>query len=85
MTDEWILSVADIADALHCTVDDVLAAVGSGELPAQSTNPIRVSHDDLRTFVRDRQRDALILGTSTSFSPDVLASRPGGPLHDDEF
>lgn len=85
MNDEWILGVADVSDALHCTVDDVLALVSSGELPVLSMNPIRVRHDDLRAFVRDRQRDALTLGTTDAFSPDMLASRPTGAVNDNEL
>ena len=85
MNDEWILGVADVADALRCRVDDVLALVSSGELPTLSMNPIRVRHDDLRAFVRDRQRDALTLGTTDAFSPDMLASRPTSALNDNDL
>jgi hypothetical protein len=84
MNDDWILSAADVADALHCTIDDVRGFIESGDLAAPSRNPVRVRHVDLRVFVRTRQRDALTLGVTPDVNPDVLASRPAHS-GDDEF
>lgn len=85
MNEQWLLSVIDVAEALRCSSDDVVGFIESGELAPQSTDPLLISHDSVRSFVRERQRAALELGANSRIAPDVLALRPGIARHDDEL
>ena len=76
MTDDWMLTLTDVAEVLGCTRDDVLAAIAEGHLRVMSGRKVRVSHRDLLEFVAATQRAALTLGSSSLFEPNLIASRP---------
>ena len=71
MNDEWILSVADLIEALGCTRDDIVQFLGRGELLAARTEPIGIAHSELCRFVDAHRRDALQLGTAPRIDPAV--------------
>ena len=76
MTDDWMLTLTDVADVLGCTRDDVLAAISEGHIRVMPGRKVRVSHRDLLEFVASTQRAALSLGSTPIFEPNLIASRP---------
>lgn len=56
-TSRW-LSVRQIADTLHVSVQAVYARVEMGDLPAQRIgNSIRISSDDFEAYLRAHRTD----------------------------
>lgn len=82
MSDEWLLSIADVADALGCGRSTVLDMIDRGELAVVPGRRIRIAHSELRTFVEHMQRGALSLGIEPVGEPGLLASQPTGFFHD---
>jgi excisionase family DNA binding protein len=76
MTNDWTLTLTDVADVLACTREDVLAAIDEGHLRVMPGRKVRVAHRDLLEFVAATQRAALSLGSMPLFEPNLIASRP---------
>jgi hypothetical protein len=76
MTDEWLLTVADVAESLGCTHDDVLALVSLDELTFVPGRRRRIAHSELRGYVARMQEDALALGRHPRGKPSLIASQP---------
>lgn len=83
MAEEWLLTVTDVADALGCRHDDVLALIAREELALVPGRTRRISHSELRSFVLRMQTDSLALGRNPLGTPSLLASQPVGIFDDD--
>ena len=77
MTEEWLLSVADVAEVLGTSREHVASFIASERLTVIPGRRTRVAHSALVEFVAEMQRDALMLGRDPDFTPTLLASRPG--------
>ena len=80
MTDDWMLTLTDVAEVLGCTRDDVLAAITEGHIRVIPGRKVRVAHRDLLEFVAATQRAALSLGSTPPFEANLIASRPAESL-----
>lgn len=76
MNDEWLLTVTDVADALGCGHDDVIALIALDELAFIPGRRRRVAHSELRAYVARMQIDALALGRRPLGQPSLIASQP---------
>jgi excisionase family DNA binding protein len=76
MTDEWLLTVADAADSLGCSDDEVLALISLDELAFVPGRRRRIAHSELRAYVARMQGDALALGRHPRGKPSLIASQP---------
>ena len=76
MSEEWLLTVADVAEALGCTLDHVEALIANAQLAATSAPVRRITHTELRRFVTSMQSTALALGVSPLPVSSLLASQP---------
>lgn len=82
MSDEWLLSITDVAEALGCGRTTVLELIERGELDVVPGRRLRVAHSALRAFVEHMQNGALSLGVEPIGVPGLLASQPTGLLND---
>ena len=76
MNDDFLLTPTDVAEALNCTVPDVLAAIDSGLLVARRQRGWRIAHTDLARFVTESRLTAMELGAPAGFTPSFAGSRP---------
>jgi hypothetical protein len=76
MTDEWLLSLPDVAESLGCSHDDVAALIAGAKLAVAPGTALRVAHSELRRFVAHMQSSALALGVSPLSVPSLVASQP---------
>lgn len=76
MTEEWMLTVADVAEVLGTSRECVAGFIASEELRVVPGRRVRVTHTAVAEFVAARQRDALTLGLEPDFAPSILGSRP---------
>ncbi len=83
MSDEWLLSLADVAEALRCTRDEVTVLIARRDLATIPGRHPRVAHTELVRFVAEAQRAALALGQDPIFEPSLIALRPAVFLDDD--
>jgi excisionase family DNA binding protein len=83
MNDEWLLTVADVADALGSCHDDVIALIALGELEFVPGRRRRIAHSELRAYVARMQTDALALGRKPLGEPSLIASQPIRTNNDD--
>lgn len=82
MSDEWLLSLSDVAEALGCGRTTVLELIDRGDLVVAPGRRLRVAHSELRAFVEHMQSGALSLGVEPIGEPGLLASQPTGLLHE---
>lgn len=78
MTDDWLLTLPDVAEALDCSHDDVRALIANAQLAVIPGASRRVAHSELRRFVAHMQSSALALGVSPLAVPSLVASQPVG-------
>lgn len=84
MSEDWLLTVADLAETLGCSLDQVETLIAEEKL-AVVPGPIRrVAHTELRRFVTSMQNGALALGITPLPVPSLLASQPVRIRHEDE-
>lgn len=83
MNDEMWLSPTDVAEALGCSVQDVLESITSGSLRARHQHGWWVAHSDLAGFIAEHQRTAIELGFTPVFLPEFAVSRPVNDDSDD--
>ena len=76
MTEDWLLSLPDVAESLGCSLDDVVALIVSAELAVAPGPTRRVAHSELRRYVAHMQSSALALGVLPLSSPSLVASQP---------
>ena len=76
MAEEWILTVADVAEVLGTSRERVAGLIARDELRVVPGRKIRVTHTAVAEFVASRQRDALMLGQEPDFVPSILGLRP---------
>jgi len=76
MTEEWMLTVADVAEVLGTSRENVSAIIARDELPLVPGRRVRVTHAALIEFVSAMQRDALMLGREPDYLPSIVGSRP---------
>lgn len=76
MNDDWLLSLADVAESLGCSHDRVVELIASAELEIADGTTRRVAHSELRRFVAHMQSRALALGVSPFSVPSLVASQP---------
>jgi excisionase family DNA binding protein len=76
MTEEWMLTVADVAEVLGTSREHVAGFIARDELRVEPGRKIRIAHAALAEFVASRQRDALMLGQEPDFVPSILGLRP---------
>lgn len=76
MTEEWMLTVADVAEVLGTSRERVAGFIAREELLVVPGRKIRVTHAALAEFVASRQREALMLGQDPDFVPSILGLRP---------
>jgi hypothetical protein len=76
MTDDWLLSLSDVAESLGCSHDDVATLIARGELAVTPGPHRRVAHSELRRFVAHMQSSALALGIYPLAVPSLVASQP---------
>jgi excisionase family DNA binding protein len=76
MTEEWFLTLTDVADALACTRGQVDELIERGELTLAPGRQRRIAHSELCAFVTRIQSDAMALGVEPFFTPSLVASRP---------
>lgn len=83
MAEEWMLTVADVAEVLGTSRENVSALIAREELPVVPGRRVRVTHAAVIEFVAAMQYDALMLGREPDFAPSIVASRPFAILDDD--
>jgi excisionase family DNA binding protein len=84
MSEEWLLTIADVAETLGCSLDQVETLIAEEKL-AVAPGPIRrVAHTELREFVTSMQSGALALGVTPLPVQSLLASQPVRIRHEDE-
>ena len=76
MTEEWLLTVADVAEVLGISKDEVSSFIARNELTVTPGRRIRIAHSAVVEFVTTMQQDALTLGRELDFEPSIIASRP---------
>jgi excisionase family DNA binding protein len=76
MVEEWMLTVADVAEVLGTSRERVAGLIARDELRVVPGRKIRVTHTAVAEFVASRQRDALMLGQEPDFAPSILGLRP---------
>ncbi len=84
MTEEWLLTVEDVAEVLGTTRDTVVAIIAREELPVEPGRKVLVSHAAVKEYVAAMQRDALMLGREPEFVPSILGSRPCSVIDEDD-
>lgn len=70
------LTVADVALALHISIDEARALVTDGRLASTGGTRPRVRYSELQRFVQDRQERNYVLGIHEPPMADVLLTRP---------
>lgn len=76
MTEEWMLTVADVAEVLGTSREDVAGFIARDELRVAPGRRVRVAHSAVIEFVAAMQREALMLGKDPDCAPSILGSRP---------
>jgi excisionase family DNA binding protein len=76
MTEEWMLTVADVAEVLGTAREQVSAIIARGELPVVPGRRVRITHAAVIEYVAAMQRDALTLGREPDFIASIVGSRP---------
>ncbi|MEY4898378.1 MAG: hypothetical protein RL294_189 [Actinomycetota bacterium] len=76
MTEEWLLTVADAAEVLGTSREQVAGFIARDELPVAPGRRVRVAHAAVVEFVAAMQRDALMLGKEPHFVPSIVGSGP---------
>jgi excisionase family DNA binding protein len=76
MAEEWMLTVADVAEVLGTTREKVVGFIEREELAVVPGRSVRVAHAAVIEFVAATQRDALMLGREPDFVPSIVGSRP---------
>jgi hypothetical protein len=76
MSEEWMLTVADVAEVLGTSREIVAGFIAREELSVVPWRRVRVTHTAVAEFVAARQRAALMLGQEPDFAPSILGSRP---------
>lgn len=76
MTDEWFLTLTDVAEALDCSRAHVEELIERGELTLEPGRPPRVAHGTVCAFVSRMQSEAITLGIEPRVAPSFAVSRP---------
>jgi excisionase family DNA binding protein len=76
MAEEWMLTVADVAEVLGTSRENVSGLIARDELPVVPGRRVRVTHAAVIKFVAAMQHDDLMLGREPDFAPSIVASRP---------
>jgi excisionase family DNA binding protein len=76
MVEEWMLTVADVAEVLGTSRENVSELIERHELRVVPGRRVRVTHAAVIEFVAAMQHDALMLGREPDFVPSIVASRP---------
>jgi excisionase family DNA binding protein len=76
MAEEWMLTVADVAEVLGTSRENVAGFIARKELPVVPGRRVRVTHAAVIEFVAAMQLDALMLGRDPDFVPSLVGSRP---------
>lgn len=76
MTEEFLLTPTDVAEAIGGDVHEVLHLIESGALPATHIRGWKIHHDDLSVFIALRQHAALQLGEDSVAVPSFAVLRP---------
>lgn len=84
MTDDWFLTLTDVAESLGCTHDHVVGLITNAELVTAAGAPRRVAHSELRRYVAHMQSSALALGVTPLTVPSLMASQPIRVRHEDD-
>jgi excisionase family DNA binding protein len=84
MIEEWLLTMADVAESLGCSIQFVEKLVADGKLSIAPGHVSRIAHSELRKFVTSMQSEALALGVSPLPVTSLLASQPIHVDHEDE-
>ncbi len=84
MVEEWMLTVADVAEVLGTSREKVAAIIAREELPVVPGRRVRVTHTAVIEFVSAMQRDALMLGREPDFVPSIVGSRPFTIVDEDD-
>ena len=80
MSGPRLLTLAEAADALGCSVATVKRRIRSGSLPAfRDGRLVRIREDDLRRYVAERVARAAVAGSSL---PAGVTLAPGARLWD---
>ena len=82
MTEDFLLTPTDVAEALGSTVAEVHDLIDTGALSATMNRGWKIAHTDLAVFISSSRSDALQLGRETPVIPTFAASRP---VDNDEF
>ena len=83
MAEEWMLTVADLAEVLGTSREKVAAIIAREEIPVVPGRTVRVTHAAVIEFVTAMQRDALMLGRDPDFVPSIVGSRPFAIVDED--
>lgn len=76
MTEDFLLTPTDVAEALGSTVAEVHDLIDTGALAATMNRGLKIAHSDLAVFISSSRSDALQLGQETPVTPTFAASRP---------
>lgn len=83
MTNDWLLTLSDVAESLGCSHDHVVTLIAEGQLAVAPGTARRVGHAELRRFVAHMQSRALALGVTPLAVPSLMASQPIPVGHQD--
>ena len=73
---EWNLSLADVAEALGCEIEQVKQFIRDGEIETLPGAVVGVGEGALRDFVMHRQMTDLALAVEPLIHPGIVWSRP---------
>jgi excisionase family DNA binding protein len=82
MTEEWMLTVADVAEVLGTSREKVAGFIARCELPVAPGRKVRITHTAVVEFVNAMQRDALTLGREPDFVASIVGSQPSAIVDD---